>query len=85
MPELISDCTARPSTVSFCQGKNNLILLILTVHSRILYYTHLGLHPYLQNGGRFGLEIQVDFYEGTVLVPTLLNLRRYQFAPSLSV
>ena len=43
-------------------------------HSRRVYDIYLGLHPYLRNGGRSGLEIGVEFHEGAVLLATLLAL-----------
>ena len=52
-------------------------------HSRGLYDVCLGLHHYLQNGGRSGLEIQVDFHEGAVPFSTLLAIYRYRLAHRL--
>ena len=40
-------------------------------HSHGLYNIYLGLHPDIQHGGRSGLEIKVEFYEGAVPLSTL--------------
>ena len=39
-----------------------------------MYDVPLGLHPYLGNGGRSRLEIEVEFHEGAVPLSTLLAL-----------
>ena len=36
-----------------------------------VYYVYLGLHPYLQDGGRSRLEIKVEFHEGAVSLSAL--------------
>ena len=43
-------------------------------NSHSVYDISLGLHHYLQNGGRSGVEIKVDFHEGVVSLSTLLDL-----------
>ena len=53
------------------------------VHRRGVYSVYLGLHPYLPNGSRSGLEIKMEFHEGALLLSTLLALYRYYFAFSL--
>jgi len=40
--------------------------------SRGVYDVHLGLHSYLQDGGRSRLDIKVEFHEGTVPLSALL-------------
>jgi len=49
--------------------RSNRVFLILDSHG--IYDICLGLHPYVQYGGWSGLEIEVEFYEGAVPLPTL--------------
>ena len=39
--------------------------------SRSVFSVNLGLHPYLQDGGRSCLEIKVEFHEGAVSLSAL--------------
>jgi hypothetical protein len=53
--------------------------------SRRLYDVYLGLHPYVQHGARFGLEIEVDSHEGAVPFSTLPAIYRDHYDSLLSV
>ena len=44
----------------------------LDTGSRGIYNVYLGFHSYLQDGGRFCLEIKVEFHEGAVPLSALL-------------
>ena len=54
-------------------------------HSHGLYDIHLGLHPYVQYGGRSDLEIEVEFHERTVPLSTPPAIFRYHHSSLLSV
>jgi len=43
-------------------------------NSRMFYHSYLGLLPYLRNGGRSRLEIEVEFHEGAIPLSKLLAL-----------
>jgi hypothetical protein len=75
--ELISGSAARTLMVSPTVGK--IIAIVKFHHSRGLYDLYLGLHPYLQNGGRSSLEIKVELHERAVPPSTLLTLYQYCF------
>jgi len=49
-----------------------------------VYDVHLGLHSYLQDGGRSRLEIKVEFHEGPVPLSALLAFYWHRLACSLS-
>ena len=82
--ELIHGPTTRPLIVSFAVATGKRFRLSDSRHSRDMYPISLGLHSYLQNGGRAGLEIKVESYEGAVLGSTLHALYRYHLACSPS-
>jgi len=63
--------------------ENNLNKFPHPPHSCSIYDIYMGLHPYLRNGGRSGLEIEVEFHEGAILVSTILALCRYHLAYSI--
>ena len=52
------------------------LVLSNSCHSHGLYDLFLGLHPYVQHGSRFGLEIEVEFHEGAVPLSTLPAIYR---------
>ena len=53
-------------------------------NSHRVFDVHLGLHPYLQDGGRSRLEIQVEFHEGVIPLSTLLAFYWYDFSGFIS-
>jgi len=67
----------------FCHWRSNWVFLILA--SRGIYDICLGLHPYVQHGGWFSLEIEVEFHERAVPLPTLPPIYRFDPYSLLSV
>ena len=52
--------------------------------SHSVFDVHLGLHPYLQDGGRFRLEIKVEFHEGAVPLSALFAFYWHRLGCSIS-
>ena len=79
--DLIGGRTARCLMVSYAIGER--LISLNCYHSRGSYSVCLGLHPYLPDGSRSGLETEMEFHEGAILLSTLLALYRYAWAFSL--